>query len=133
KLNNEDYADHPLNKVDLPIAEKAFQLRDYAENGDTLALEIFKKQAYVLGYAMGDQVSELDPGLIVIGGGLAETKFRDWYLDAVRAGFDDRASPFYKQSPIPPYPRTTEFEWAIGGDAVAAFGVAHLARNLLLE
>jgi predicted NBD/HSP70 family sugar kinase len=82
---------------------------------------------------MGDQVSEVDPGLIVIGGGLAETKgkFRDWYLDKVREGFAERAAPFYQRSPLPPHDPTTTFEWAIGGDAAAAFGVARKALELV--
>lgn len=130
KLKAKRYATHPLNREDLTIKEKAFRLRDFAEEGDGLALEIFRKQAQVLGYALGDQCSELDPGLIVIGGGLAETKFRDWYLQEVQRGFRQRASPFYQNSPIPPHEPTTRFEWAIGGDAAAAFGVA---RRALVE
>ncbi|MFT5189045.1 MAG: glucokinase [Verrucomicrobiales bacterium] len=130
KLKSKRYQSHPLNQGNLTIKEKAFKLRDFAEEGDGLALEIFRKQAQVLGFALGDQCSELDPGMIVIGGGLAETKFRDWYLQEVRRGFQRRASPFYQQSPIPPHEPTTRFEWAIGGDAAAAFGVA---RKAMLE
>lgn len=128
KLQAKRYANHPLNQENTPIKEKAFKLRDFAEKGDGLALEIFRKQAQVLGYALGDQCSELDPGLIVIGGGLAETTFKDWYLQEVRRGFQRRASPFYQQSPIPPHEVTTRFEWAIGGDAAAAFGAARKAQ-----
>lgn len=130
KLKSKRYANHPLNKEDSTIKEKAFKLRDFAEEGNGLALDIFRKQAQVLGFAIGDQCSQIDPGLIVIGGGLAETKFRDWYLQEVRRGFQRRASPFYQQSPIPPHEPTTNFEWAIGGDAAAAFGVA---RKALVE
>ncbi len=129
KLSQAAHAAHPLNQEDVPIEEKAFQLRDYAGKGDTLALEIFERQASILGYGLADQVSIHDPGLIVIGGGLAETGFRDWYLDAVRAGFAQRAAPFYQRSPIPPYEVTTHFEWAIGGDASAAYGVARWAMQ----
>ena len=67
----------------------------------------------------------------VIGGGLAETGFRDWYMEAVREGFNSRAPKFYQHSPIPPHEPTTHFEWAIGGDASAAIGVAQLARDLV--
>ena len=127
KLKWKRYTNHPLNVERSTMVEKAFKLRDLAEKGDGLALEIFGKQAQVLGFALGDQCSELDPGLIVIGGGLAETKFRDWYLGEVRRGFERRASPFYQRSPIPPHEVTTRLEWAIGGDAAAAFGVARKA------
>ena len=64
-----------------------------------------------------------------IGGGLAETGFRDWYLEAVKYGFENRAAPFYKERPIPPHDPTTTFEWAIGGDSSAAFGAARKAMD----
>ena len=70
ELAKEENHDHPLAKQDIPIKEKAFQLRDFCEKEDPLARHIFKQQAHILGWAMGDQASELDPGLIVIGGGL---------------------------------------------------------------
>ena len=131
KLKLKRFANHPLKMSRDSIIKKAFQLRDYAENSDKLALEIFEKQALILGHALGDQASELDPGLIVIGGGLAEASFRDWYLQKVIAGFVDRAATVYVRSPLPPYEQTTRFEWAIGGDASAAIGVAHLASGLV--
>jgi glucokinase len=129
KLATRRYADHPMNHLDAPIEEKAFHLRDYAERGDALALEIFHKQAFILGFALGDLASILDPGLIVIGGGLAETRFRDWFLKEVYKGFQHRAAKPFQQSPIPPHPQTTFIEWAVGGDASAAFGAAHMART----
>ncbi|MBA4715878.1 MAG: ROK family protein [Verrucomicrobiales bacterium] len=131
ELAKEENQEHPLSKTDISIQEKAFQLRDFCEKEDPLARSIFKQQAHILGWAMGDQASELDPGLIVIGGGLAETSFRDWYLDHVRAGFEERAPAFYVNSPIPPHGVTTRFDWAVGGDYAAAIGVAHKAMELL--
>jgi len=131
RLGHEEHRSHPLNQTAIPIEEKALQLRDYAEAGDSLAREIFREQARILGYGLADMASLFDPGLVVIGGGLAETKFRDWYLDEVREGFNGRAAPFYKRSPIPPHEPTTTFEWAIGGDASAAFGSARRAWQLL--
>ena len=124
KLSQPKNASHPLNLESSTIVEKAFKLRNYAEKGDPLAVEIFKRQANILGYGLADLTSLFDPGLIVIGGGLAETSFRDWYLEAVEEGFHKRAAPFYRFSPIPPYQKTTTFEWAIGGDKSAAYGAA---------
>lgn len=131
KLSQERYRSHPLNLEDSTIVEKAFKLRQFAEKGDPLAVEIFQRQAYILGYGLADLVSLFDPGLIVIGGGLAETTFRDWYLEAVEQGFHQRAAPFYRFSPIPPYEKTTTFEWAIGGDKSAAYGVARRVMDLV--
>jgi glucokinase len=131
KLNQERHANHPLNREDSTLVEKAFQLRDYAGSGDPLAVEIFKRQAYILGYGLADLTSLFDPGLIVIGGGLAETTFRDWYLEAVEEGFHQRAAPFYRFSPLPPHAPTTAFEWAIGGDKSAAYGAARRVMDLV--
>ena len=130
-LEKPEYADHPLNQDDAPIEEKAFKVRDFAEDGDKLALEIFALQANVLGHGLADLCSILDPGLIAIGGGLSEAGFRDWFIDEVRKGFAERAMKPYIQSPLPPHTPTTVIEWAIGGDYAAAYGSAHKAMDLV--
>ena len=129
-LTKAEYSDHPLAKIDVPIEEKAFQVRDYAEKGDPMAMEIFGLQANVLGHGLGDLASILDPGLITIGGGLSETGFRDWFIDEVRKGFAERAMLPYQKSPLPPYAQTTVIEWSIGGDGAAAYGSARKAMEL---
>jgi len=129
-LSRPENAAHPLAKSYASIEEKAFQLRDYAETGDPLALEIFALQANVLGQGLGDLASILDPGLITIGGGLSETGFRDWFIDEVRKGFAERAMLPYQRCPLPPYEPTTIIEWAIGGDGAAAYGSARKAMEL---
>ena len=130
-LAKPEYSGHPLAESDAPIEEKAFKVRDYAEKGDDLALEIFALQANVLGHGLADLASILDPGLITIGGGLAETGFRDWFLDEVKKGFAERAMLPYQRSPLPPHEATTVIEWAIGGDAAAAYGSARKAVELV--
>jgi predicted NBD/HSP70 family sugar kinase len=130
-LARPEHADHPLARSEAPIEEKAFQLRDFAEQGDALAREIFALQANVLGHGLGDLASILDPGLVTIGGGLAETTFRDWFLDEVRKGFAERAMLPYQRCPLPPHQPTTLIEWAIGGDGAAAYGSARKAMQLV--
>ena len=71
ELKKEAWREHPLNTKKLTIEQKAFQLREYAEAKDALANKIFKEQGFILGYAIADLVRTLDPGLVVIGGGLA--------------------------------------------------------------
>lgn len=132
-LTQPQNAKHPLALLDVPIEEKAFKLRDYAEHGDQLALSIFAHQANVLGHGLGDLASILDPGLIAIGGGLSECGFRDWFLAEVRKGFAERAMPPYQRCPIPPHDVTTRIEWAVGGDGAAAYGSAHKAMELLIQ
>ena len=104
---------------------------DYAENGDKLAKEIFALQANVLGHGLADLASILDPGLMTIGGGLAETSFKDWFLDEVKKGFAERAMLPYQRSPLAPHAPTTLIEWAIGGDGAAAYGSARKAVELV--
>ncbi len=130
ELAKPEWADHPLNSAEIPVEEKAFKLRGFAEKGDALAVQIFKQQGYIFGYAIADMVRTLDPGLVVVGGGLAETSFRDQYMAWINEGFAARAWPVYRFNPIDPSKVTTDFEWAIGGDAAAAIGMAYTAHEL---
>lgn len=130
ELAKPEWSSHPLNEGDAPVEEKAFRLRDFAEKGDPLSVQIFKQQGHILGYAIADMVRVFDPGLVVIGGGLAETTFRDQYMAWIGEGFAERAWPVYRHSPLDPEKITTRFEWAIGGDAAAAIGMAYTARDL---
>lgn len=129
ELAKPEHSRHPLNDGS-PVEEKAFKLRDFARQGDALATSIFRQQAQILGYGLADLVRVFDPGLVVIGGGLAETTgFRDRYLEWVREGFEERAWPMYLKSPVDNR-TTTHFEWATGGDSAAALGVAYSAREM---
>lgn len=130
ELRKPEWEHHALNHPDSTIEEKAFLLRTLAENGDALATQLFKQQGFILGYGIADTVRILDPGLVVIGGGLAESKFRDQFLDWVKEGFAERAWSVYRHSPIEPEKTTTNFEWAEGGDGAASIGMAHTAREL---
>ena len=130
ELCKPEWENHHLNSPDSTVEEKAFQLRTLAENGDALAIQLFKQQGFILGYGIADLVRTLDPGLVVIGGGLAEAKFRDQFLDWVHEGFNERAWSVYRRSPIEPEKITTHFEWAEGGDAAASIGMAYTAREL---
>ena len=130
KLKLPKYKNHSLNKERLNIKAKAFKLRDLADAGDKMALEIFDHQGFVLGYALGDQAHELNPEVIVIGGGLSESSFRETFMKSIRRGFAERALPSYQKSPLKPHHPTITFEWAIGGDAGAALGVALKAKDV---
>ena len=121
---------HALNAFSAPIEEKAYQLRDYAERGDPLALSLFLEQASILGYAIADWVRLFDPGLVVIGGGLAEASFRDQYMAWVIEGFEDSAWPIYLKNPFDPQAISTRFEWAIEGDFAASLGMAFVAGEV---
>lgn len=130
ELIKPEWKNHALNTIAIPVEEKAFKLRDLASAGDALARKLFRQQGNILGYALGDIVRSFDPGLVVIGGGLAESDFRDDFMGWVHEGFAERAWPAYIQSPIDPSHKTTRFEWANGGDGAAAIGMAYTAHEL---
>ncbi len=69
--------------------QKALSLRGRAQKGDPLALEIFDSQARALGIHVANLCMALDPGIVVIGGGLIDPEsttpeFRQRYLDGIR-------------------------------------------------
>jgi len=79
------YPDHELAKSTAPAKEKALSLRSRAQKGDVLALEIFDFQARAMGFHVANLVTLLDPGIVVIGGGLMDhevttPEFRERYL-----------------------------------------------------
>lgn len=130
ELAKDEWANHELNQTDEDIIKKAYRLRDFAEQDDPFAVGLFKDQGFKLGYAIADMVRLFDPGLVVIGGGLAESSFRDRYMGWVQDGFDARAWPIYQKNPLDESAISTRFEWALGGDGAAALGMAFVAREL---
>jgi glucokinase len=83
------YPMHPLAKSSAETREKVLSLRSLAQKGDKLAVEIFDFQARALGLHVANLAMALDPGIVVIGGGLMDpeatsVKFRERYLRIVR-------------------------------------------------
>lgn len=82
------YPDHELAKSATPVKERVLSLRTRAQKGDALAVEIFEFQARAMGFHVANLVTLLDPGIVVIGGGLMDTEattpeFRERYLRTV--------------------------------------------------
>ena len=130
ELVQDKWKDHALNASDASIEEKAYQLRDYAENDDPLAVSLFKEQAFILGYAIANWVRLFDPGLVVIGGGLSEASFRDRYMAWVIEGFEEGSWSIYLENPFDTQAVSTQFQWARGGDSAAALGMAFVASEV---
>lgn len=83
------FTDHELAKSTAPVKEKVLSLRTRAQKGDQLAVEIFEFQARAMGYHVANLVTLLDPGIVVIGGGLMDheattPEFRERYLRIIR-------------------------------------------------
>ena len=79
------YPGHDLGK--LPIGTAAKLVRKYAEDGDEMALTIFRQQAMALGRLFTIAANFLDPDEYFLGGGVVEATphFRDWFFAEVRA------------------------------------------------
>jgi glucokinase len=78
------YEGHELAGV--PASQAAKLVRRYGEQGDALALEIFRQQAMTLGRLFTIAANFFDPGAYFLGGGVVEATphFRDWFLAEVR-------------------------------------------------
>jgi glucokinase len=84
-----DYPDHELAQSTAPLRERVLALRGLAQQGDALALSIFDFQARALGLHVASLAMALDPGFVVIGGGLMDPEatteaFRERYLGLIR-------------------------------------------------
>jgi glucokinase len=79
------YPGHELGG--LPITKAAKLVRKYAEDGDEMALAIFRQQALAIGRLFTIAANFLDPDAYFLGGGVVEaaSHFRDWYFAEVRA------------------------------------------------
>ncbi len=79
------YEGHELGG--LPVGKAAKLVRKYAEDGDPMALTIFRQQAIALGRLFTIAANFLDPDAYFLGGGVVEAAphFRDWFFAEVRA------------------------------------------------
>lgn len=84
-----NYPGHALAASADSPKHQALSLRGLAQKGDPLALEIFDLQAKALGLHVANLAMALDPGFVVIGGGLIDPEsttpdFRERYLNGIR-------------------------------------------------
>ncbi len=83
------HAGHELAASTDTPKHQALSLRSRAQKGDALALQIFDLQARALGLHVANLAMALDPGIVVIGGGLIDPEsttpeFRERYLNGIR-------------------------------------------------
>jgi predicted NBD/HSP70 family sugar kinase len=115
---------HELAKSAAPIKEKILSLRSRAQKGDALALEIFDFQARVMGLHVANLSMALDPGIVIIGGGLMDhevttPEFRERYLRIIH----ETAAPYL----WPQQRDTIKIAPAVLGDLSQAIGAALVA------
>ncbi len=83
------HPDHDLSRSTLTPKERALSIRGLAQKGDPLATEIFDFQARALGLHAASLCLALDPGFVVVGGGLMDhesttPEFRERYIRVLR-------------------------------------------------
>ena len=108
------------------LKQRAFGLRGLAQKGDPLACEIFDFQARVLGLHVATLAMAVDPGFVVIGGGLMDPEattelFRERYLRIVREAADPYLWPAQREllSVVPA--ALGDLSQAIGAGLVALY------------
>jgi predicted NBD/HSP70 family sugar kinase len=120
------YPRHKLAKSTADTREKVLSLRGLAQKGDPLAVEIFDFQARALGLHVANLAMALDPGMVVIGGGLMDpeattAEFRKRYLKIVR----QTAAPYL----WPAQRKKIKIVAASLGELSQAIGAALVARH----
>ena len=117
------YGNHELNA--LPIGKAAKLVRKYAEDGDEMALGIFRQQALALGRLFTIAANFLDPDAYFLGGGVVEaaSHFRDWFFAEVRAHTMLREE----------QARAAEISLVPHLDMAGARGSAYAARDWLID
>jgi predicted NBD/HSP70 family sugar kinase len=122
------FPDHELAKSTAPTKEKVLSLRTRAQKGDPLALEIFDFQARAMGLHIANLAMALDPGFVVIGGGLIDPEsttpeFRERYLRLMREAADPYLWPAQRARMKIVAASLGELSQAIGAALVAMYSV----------
>jgi predicted NBD/HSP70 family sugar kinase len=120
-----NYPDHELATSTASTKEKILSLRTRAQKGDPLALEIFDFQAKALGLHLANLSMALDPGIVIIGGGLMDIEsttpeFRARYLRLI----EETAMPYL----WPTQRNTIKIIPAALGELSQAIGAALVAQ-----
>lgn len=91
------------------------------KNGDELALEVFRRQGFYLGIALGGLINVLNPEVIVIGGGAAAGW--DLFISHLQEQIEQRT---YREPRL-----RAKLERAVLGDDAGILGAAKLAFDRL--
>ncbi len=71
RLRNELNGEFPNSELSNNKLLTALEIYQFAQRGDELALEVFRRQGFYLGIALAGLINVLNPEIIVIGGGAA--------------------------------------------------------------
>jgi glucokinase len=101
-------------------AQSARRISEFAHAGDQLARRAFRRAAFYLGRAAATLINTLDPDMIVLGGGVAESGL---LLDDMRRAAESRSLPLLFEG--------IDFVVARYRNDAGAVGAAFLAEQLL--
>jgi len=116
RLTLDEWKSHPLNDQPGTTKDKAKRLRELADEGDELALQLFDDQAKALGIALLDINYLGDYDLVVIGGGVCDLS------PTVRDRYKAQAEAAYKQYALDGFRNLAGFEFSACGDAAPVIG-----------
>lgn len=121
------YPSHPLNDGQVIDKEKTLGLRDLAQEGDELALEMFDIQARAMGHAVATGGIAFDVTHVVIGGGLMDLEattpaFRKRYMKGIQT-----EAAKYSFIPI----ENVHFHEASLGELSQGVGAAKMMKNII--
>lgn len=116
RLTLDEWKSHPLNDQPGTTKDKAKRLRELADEGDELALELFDDQAKALGIALLDINYLGDYDLVVIGGGVCDLS------PPVRERYKAQAEASYKKYALDGFKNLAGFEFSACGDAAPVIG-----------
>ena len=110
-------------KSDLPhiIRMTSKDVYEAGHRGDELALEVFRRQGFYLGIALGNLINVLNPEVIVIGGGAAAGW--DLFMPHLQEQVEQRT---YREPRL-----RANFKKAVLGDDAGIMGAAKLAFDKL--
>jgi predicted NBD/HSP70 family sugar kinase len=117
---------HLLSSSTRSPKERAMSLRGLAQSGDPLAVDVFDFQARALGIHAASLCLALDPGFVVIGGGLMDREstsqaFRDRYMGLVRETALPHLWPAQRSAIVFAPSELGELSQAIGAALVALY------------
>ena len=120
RLSLPEWKDHSLQQHSGSFKDKAKQLRNLADDGDGLALELFDDQASALGIGLLSINYLGDYDLLVIGGGVCDLS------ESVRERYRKTAEDAYRKYCLDGFKNLGQFEFSACGDEAPVMGaLAH--------
>jgi glucokinase len=112
---------YPKSELPHKIRLTSKDVYEAGQKGDELALEVFRRQGFYLGIALGNLINVLNPEVIVIGGGASAGW--DLFMPHLQEQIEQRT---YREPRL-----RANFEKAVLGDDAGIMGAAKLAFNKL--